>query len=81
MTKLQITLTDREAELLSQRASDLGYDVTKYAKFILAREAESALRNIPVFKASPPMDKLIVEAVKEDEQGQTKDWPTGSYDN
>ena len=81
MTKLQISLTDQEASLLSQRAASLGYDVTKYAKFILAREAEDALRDIPNFKASPNMEELVAQAVEDDKNGKSRKWPLGKYDN
>ena len=81
MAKLQITLTEEEAKLLSQKAANLGYDVTKYAKFILAREAESVLRTIPAYKATSAINKLIESAVNEDIQGKTKKWPLGEYDD
>lgn len=74
MTKLQITLTDQEAKLLASKAAGLGYDVTRYVKYILAREAEEALENIPIFKASSSTEKLIREAIEEDEKGLTKNW-------
>ncbi len=72
MIKIQITLTDEEANLLTEKANYLGYDVTKYAKFVLAREAEEALLNTPVIKASSNMEKLIDQAVKEDKEGSTQ---------
>ena len=81
MTKLQLSLTDRETELLMQKASLLGYDVTKYAKFVLAREAEEALNTIPVFNASGAIGKLVDEAIEEDDAGLTKNWTTRTYDH
>lgn len=74
MTKLQITLSDQETNLLRQKAMALGYDVTKYAKFVLAREAEEVLTSPPVYSASPKMEKLIGKALEEDKQGKTKKW-------
>jgi len=74
MTKLQISLTDQENELLALKAQGLGYDVTRYAKFVLAREAESALNIIPVLKASKTMDNLIENAIREDTAGKTQEW-------
>lgn len=44
MTKLQISLTDEETQLLQEKADLLGYDVTKYAKFILAGEAVDQMK-------------------------------------
>jgi hypothetical protein len=81
MTKLQITLTDQEVNLLSLKAAALGYDVTKYAKFVLAREAEEELKRVPSYRASPTMESLIDEAIEEDNSGKTKEWPLGKHDN
>jgi len=81
MTKLQITLTDQEVNLLSLKAAQLGYDVTKYAKFILAREAEDELKRVPVFRANPAMEKLIDEAIEEEKLGMVKQWPLGKHDH
>ena len=81
MTKLQITLTDQEADLLTVKAAALGYDVTKYAKFILAREAEEALKSVPSYGASKDMERVIDEAIKEDKQGKSQEWKLGKYDN
>ena len=77
MTKLQITLTDQEVSLLAQKAMALGYDITKYAKFVLAREAEDVLKSIPTFRANSNMDKLIKKAVDEDNNGLTQEWVVG----
>jgi hypothetical protein len=77
MTKLQITLTDQEVELLAQKAALLGYDVTKYAKFVLAQKADEAAGSIPVFKATPKMEKVIKEGLEEDKKGLTKEWKFG----
>ena len=81
MTKLQITLTDQETQLLAMRAAVLGYDVTKYAKFVLAREASDGVSDVPVIKATPRMEKAIREGLEEYRQGKTKIWPLGKYDN
>lgn len=80
MTKLQISLTDQETELLAARAAYMGYDVTKYAKFVLASEAREAIASVPVYKVTPKMQKIIDDAYTEDEAGLTKEWKLGSYD-
>lgn len=77
MTKLQISLTDEETQLLEEKASLLGYDVTKYAKFVLAREAVEEIKSIPTFKATPKMERIIKKGLEEDAQGKTKVWPLG----
>ncbi|HBU21492.1 TPA: hypothetical protein DEB02_00950 [Candidatus Beckwithbacteria bacterium] len=43
MKKLQLSLTRQEAQLLELKGAQLGYDLTKYVKFILAREAASVM--------------------------------------
>ena len=79
MTKLQLTLTDEEVRLLTRKAAFLGYDVTKYVKFVLAREAEDVLKNTQVFKASQIMEKLIDEAISDEENGLVNEWPLTKY--
>lgn len=81
MTKLQISLTDEEGALLAEQAMLLGYDVTKYAKFVLAQKAVEQLRVIPTFKATPKMEKIIDKGLEEYRQGKTKTWVLGQYDN
>jgi len=75
MIKLQISLTDEENQLLAMRAASLGYDVTKYAKFLLAREAVNRLSETPVFTASPDMTQAVKEARSEYKTGKLKSWP------
>lgn len=75
MIKLQITLTDEENQLLAMRATALGYDVTKYAKFLLAKEAIDSLKEIPVFTASSSMEEAIEEAHHAYKTGKLTSWP------
>lgn len=81
MTKLQISLTDQETQLLSMRAAVLGYDVTKYAKFVLAQDAVEQSTFVPTFKATPKTEKIIRKGLEEYQQGKTKTWALGEYDN
>ena len=46
MTKLQITLTDEETEGLRKQAEKMGYSLTKFVKFLLAKEAYNILLTI-----------------------------------
>lgn len=71
MTKLQITLTDQETQLLEARASLLGYDVTKYAKFVLAKEAVEQVTSVPTFVATSKMNLLLKKALKDDKRGKS----------
>ena len=75
MIKLQISLTDEENQLLAMRAASLGYDVTKYAKFLLAREAIERLGEIPMFAANSRMEQAVKEARKEYKSEKIKSWP------
>ncbi len=79
MTKLQITLTDEETQLLAMRGGSMGYDVTKYAKYVLAREAIDGVYGVPTFRANTKMEKVIKEGLEEYRQGKTKMWPLGKY--
>lgn len=81
MTKLQITLTDQEGALLSEQAMLLGYDVTKYAKFVLAQKAIEQLTAIPTYKATPTMERVIRQGLDEYRRGKTKTRTLGSYDD
>lgn len=74
MTKLQITLTDEETQLLSVRAAVLGYDVTKYAKFVLAQEAVEQIAVMPTFQATPKMESVAKKALKDERQGKATEW-------
>ena len=63
--KLQITITDQEEKLLAERATALGYDVTKYAKFVLGREAfEQSSR-------AKELEGLVREALEDDKKGKS----------
>jgi hypothetical protein len=70
MTKLQITLTDEETQLLSMRAAALGYDVTKYAKFVLAQEAMWQVSEIPTFQATSKMENVVEKALRDELDGK-----------
>lgn len=74
MTKLQITLTDEETQLLSVRAAVLGYDVTKYAKFVLAQEAVQQITAMPTFQATPQMESVAKKALEDERAGKVTEW-------
>ena len=72
--KIQLTFTPQEVAVLSVKASVLGYDVTKYAKFVLSRIAFEEVENIPTFKMSKKMEKISDKAVEEYRQGKLKSY-------
>lgn len=74
--KLQITITEEEEKLLAQRASLLGYDVTKYAKFLLTTEARKSH-----FLLNRKLEKIIERALRDDSEGKTHEWVFGKYEN
>lgn len=75
MTKLQISLTDEETILLAEKAALLGYDVTKYAKFVLAKEAVENTERIPTYKANARMEEAIREGREQYKKGSLRSWP------
>lgn len=77
--KLQITLTRQEEELLSGKAGLLGYDVTKYVKYLLAKEAISAIP--PIIQMSSAQVEKIEGALLEDNVGRTTDWKFEGNEN
>lgn len=70
--KIQITLTPEEVSALSFKSRSLGYNVTKYVKFIVMKEASSVVENYPIFSMSQPLEKRTIEALKLHEKGKTK---------
>ncbi len=78
--KLQITITDEEQKLLARRAAVLGYDVTKFAKYLLSHEAMK-ISEVPTYKMSEATEVKTLEAIEEDKDGKTKKWTFGKYGN
>lgn len=79
LMKLQITLTKQEEELLSSRAEILGYDVTKYVKFILAKEALTAIP--PIVRMNDSQIEKVEKALQEDARDETRQWNFEGNDN
>lgn len=69
--KIQITLTPEEVVALSQRGKSLGYNVTKYIKFIVSREAYEAIESHPTIKMGALLEKKTLKALKEHKKGQS----------
>lgn len=65
MTKLQITITGEEETLLRNKAARLGYNVTKFAKFLLSRAAYQE------FLQQRELGKVVKQALKDHEEGKT----------
>lgn len=71
MTKLQITLTAQEADTLSLKAASIGYNLTRFVKFLLGQKVLEYNEQIPTFRMSKKMEKTVKEAVKDYEGGNT----------
>lgn len=64
-TKLQITITGKEKQLLADRAATLGYNVTKFAKFLLSNVAYEQLQE------NIRLEKLMKKSLAEYKAGKT----------
>lgn len=71
MQKVQLTLTKEEANLLRLKAASLGYDVTKFIKFLISREAFSVVENIPTYALSKKAERELQDALGEHRKGKS----------
>ncbi len=70
--KVQITLTPEEVNALSFKGKTLGYNVTKYIKFIITKEAFETVEDFPQLLMSPELEKRTIKAVEEHNKGNSK---------
>lgn len=72
MRKVQLTLTNQEVEILSLKASQFGYNVTKYIKLLLGKEILAIFKKsqYPVFEMSKKAQKTAAQANKEYKKGK-----------
>jgi hypothetical protein len=70
MNKIQITLTPQETTLLSLQGQSLGYDVTKFVKFLISREVYNFAAKIPTYKMSAALEKNVEDALREYKSGE-----------
>lgn len=70
--KIQITLTPEEIAALSMKGKRLGYNATKYIKFLIMREAFSIVESIPTYPLTQELEEKTLEALKEYRQKKTK---------
>ena len=73
MTKVQLTLTTQEADILSAKASHLGYNLTRYVKFLISKEAAKTIQTdtLPTFPMSSKLEKIGLQALKDHKEGKT----------
>ena len=72
MYKVQLTFTSEEADVLSAKASRLGYSVTKFIKLLVGREVLSEIEKYPTFVLSKKARNKVENAHKEHKEGKTK---------
>lgn len=60
MHKVQLTISEEEARLLSAKAQRLGYSLTKYIKLLIGKEALSQVEQYPTH----PLSKQALDTVK-----------------
>lgn len=70
MNKIQLTLTPQETTLLALQGQSLGYDVTKFVKFLVSREVYSFSSKIPTYKMSKDLEDETEGALKEYKTGK-----------
>lgn len=70
MTKIQLTLTQPESNILQSKADMFGYDLARYIKFIISKVVEQSINvEVPTFKASQRLEKRVEEAVENYKKG------------
>jgi len=71
--KIQITLTPQEILALSLKGESLGYNVTKFIKFLITKEAYEMVESIRIFPMSEELEKKTLKAIEEHKKGKTKE--------
>ncbi|PIV08755.1 hypothetical protein COS52_01090 [Candidatus Roizmanbacteria bacterium CG03_land_8_20_14_0_80_39_12] len=69
--KVQITLTPEEVAALSIKSKALGYNVTKYIKFIVSSKAQEVVEHYPTYKMPTKMEKKVLQAIADRKVGKT----------
>ena len=72
MTKVQLSLTDQEASILTGYGSRFGYSLPKTIRFVISKVTEEALKEgiVPVFKMSERTEQAGLQALQEYREGK-----------
>ncbi len=70
MNKVQLTLTNPEAEILQLKADKFGYDLARYVKFLISKAVEQSIDDVPIFQMSEKMEKRYDQAMEEYRNGK-----------
>ena len=73
MNKIQLTITPQEHEILKLKASSLGYNVTKYIKFLISRETYAFIERVPEYPLPKKIARLADDALVEYKKGKAKE--------
>jgi len=71
MSKVQLTFTSEETNILASKAAQLGYSVTKYVKLLVGREVLHELEKYPTYQLSKKATIKIDKAHKDHLKGKT----------
>ncbi len=73
MTKVQLSLTDQEAAILSSYGSQFGYNLPKTIRFVIGKASENFLREgtVPIYQMSKVTEEKGLEALEEYKTGKT----------
>lgn len=74
-TKLQLTLTPQETQFFNYKASQLGYDLTRYIKFTISKIAEAVnyeINQVPTYEMSKKTDKMVEKDLVDYQAGKLK---------
>ena len=73
MTKVQLSLTDQEAAILSSYGSKFGYNLPKTIRFVISKASEDFLKEgtTPIYEMSKKTEEKGLEALKEYGAGKT----------
>jgi uncharacterized protein (DUF1778 family) len=76
MTKIQLSLTTEEADILSVRAAQLGYNITRFIKYLISNEAAKTIENdnFPTFPMSKRLEQIGLQALKDHKAGKTHEF-------
>jgi len=73
MTKVQLSLTDQEAAILTDYGSLFGYNLSKTIRFVISKASEKFLKEsvISVYGMSEETERKGLIALKEHRAGKT----------
>ena len=74
MTKVQLSLTSQEANIIGNNGSQFGYNLPKTIRYFITKASEEILRDeIPTFKMSKKTEENGLKALEEHRLGKTQE--------